>query len=229
MSVFGEKTTRDNKSAENSCKDRLNPLVSFLASLFIRLIGKTVRLKVTGEEKLAEAGGKNSNVIYAFWHNRLFLLIYAHRNRGICVMVSRSRDGDAISRTISRFGFTPMRGSSSRGGSSALLGLSKKLRKGYDAAVTPDGPRGPRYRAQMGVIHLAMTSRCPIVPVTYCASRKLVLKSWDGLIIPCPFAKSVIIYGNPVEVNGNSVLEDKRLELERRLMKITSEADSYYS
>ncbi len=95
-------------------------------------------------------------------------------------------------------------------------------------ALTPDGPLGPRYLAQMGIIHLAMTSRCPIVPVTYCASRKLVLKSWDGLIIPYPFAKSVLIYGDPVEVNESSVLEDKRLELERKLMEITREADSYY-
>lgn len=207
----------------------MNQFIPFLASLFIRLIGKTVRLKITGEEKLARARGKNSNVIYAFWHNRMFLLIYAHRNQGICVMVSRSRDGETLSRAVNRFGFTPVRGSSSRGGSFALLGLSKKLGKGYDGAVTPDGPRGPRYRAQMGIIHLAMTSRCPIVPVTYCASRKFVLKSWDGLIIPCPFTKSVLIYGEPVEVSENSVLEDKRLELERQLMKITREADSYYS
>ncbi len=207
----------------------MNQFIPFLASLFIRLIGKTVRLEITGEEKLARARGKNSNVIYAFWHNRMFLLIYAHRNQGICVMVSRSRDGETLSRAVNRFGFTPVRGSSSRGGSFALLGLSKKLGKGYDGAVTPDGPRGPRYRTQMGIIHLAMTSRCPIVPVTYCASRKLVLKSWDGLIIPCPFTKSVLIYGEPVEVSENSVLEDKRLELERQLMKITREADSYYS
>jgi lysophospholipid acyltransferase (LPLAT)-like uncharacterized protein len=144
------------------------------------------------------------------------------------VMVSRSRDGELISRTIKRLGFKPVRGSSSRGGSSALLSLSKKLENGADAAVTPDGPRGPRYRAQAGVIHLAQRSGRPVVPLTYSANRKWGFKSWDRFLFPCPFAKAVLIYGDPVEVTENSDLEDKRLELERKLMEITEKADAYY-
>ncbi len=109
-----------------------------------------------------------------------------------------------------------------------MLQLAKKLARGADSAITPDGPQGPRYHVQMGIIHLAERSGCPIIPLTYSASMKWVLKSWDGFLIPCPFARTVLIYGNPLEVSQDSNLEDKRLELEKELMKITEEADAYY-
>lgn len=183
---------------------------------------------MVGEEKIRTAREKAENVIYASWHNRILLLVYTHRHQGINVIVSRSRDGELITRTIQRFGFETVRGSSSSGGSSALLSLLKKLAGGVDVAITPDGPRGPRYHVQMGVIHLAQKSGCPIVPFTVGASRKLVLRSWDGFLIPCPFARAILIYGEPVEVGPHSNLEEKRRELEQRLMEITQRADSYY-
>jgi lysophospholipid acyltransferase (LPLAT)-like uncharacterized protein len=194
--------------------------------VFIRTVGRTLKVKPVGEEKVRRSRG---NVIYACWHNRMLLPIYTLRNRGVYAMVSRSRDGELISRTMKRLGFRLVRGSSSRGGSSALRSLSKKLENGADAAITPDGPRGPQYRAQMGVIHLAQKSGRPVVPMAYSANRKWVLKTWDRFLLPCPFARTVLIYGDPVEVDGNSNLEDKRLELEQKLMAITGKADAYYS
>jgi lysophospholipid acyltransferase (LPLAT)-like uncharacterized protein len=205
-----------------------NLFLTGLAYIFIYLVGKTIRLKVIGEEKVRTARKKTENVIYAFWHNRMLLLVYAHRHRGINVIVSRSRDGELIARTAQRFGFEAVRGSSSSGGGPAQLRLLKKLTGGVDAAVAPDGPRGPRYRVQMGVIHLGQKSGCPVIPVAVSASRKLVLKSWDGLRIPCPFARAVLIYGEPVEVSPHSGLEEKRRELEKRLMEVIQKADSYY-
>ena len=203
-------------------------LIPLLASLFVYLVGKTVRLKVIGEKKMSEARRKTENVIYAFWHNRMLLLIYVHRRQGINVIVSRSRDGEMISRTAQRFGFGTVRGSSSRGGGTAQLGLLKKLAGGADVAVTPDGPQGPRYHAQMGVIHLAQKSGCPVIPIAVGASKKLVLRSWDGFLVPCPFARAILIYGEPLEVSPHSNLEEKRHELEKRLAEITQTADSYY-
>ena len=204
-----------------------NLFLTGLASFLIRLLIKTLRLRVVGESRFKNE--RNSgNVIYAFWHNRLLLLIYTHRNQGIHVMVSHSRDGEIISQTIQRFGFRTVRGSSSRGGSSALLQLAKELASGADVAITPDGPQGPRYHVQMGIIHLAERSGCPIIPLVYSASKKWVLKSWDGFLIPCPFARAILIYGSPLEVSQGSNLEDKRLELEQELREITTEADAYY-
>jgi lysophospholipid acyltransferase (LPLAT)-like uncharacterized protein len=197
--------------------------------VFIRLTGRTMKVKSVGEDNVKKARKKRGNVIYACWHNRMLLPIYALRNRGVYAMVSRSRDGELISRTMKRLGFRLVRGSSSRGGSLALRDLSKKLENGADAAITPDGPRGPRYRAQMGVIHLAQKSGRPIMPLTYSANRKWVLKSWDRFLLPCPFTKAVLVYGDPIEVAKNSDIEDKRLELERKLTAITEEANTYYS
>ncbi len=212
-------------------KERRVPrsLIPFFASVFIRVVGRTMKVKSVGEDNVKKARKKRENVIYACWHNRMLLSIYTLRNQGVCAMVSRSRDGELISRTMKRLGFKLVRGSSSNGGSSALRSLSKKLENGADAAITPDGPRGPRYLAQMGIIHLAQKSGQPVVPITYSASRKWVLKTWDRFLVPCPFARAVFIYGDPVEVNGNSNLEDKRLELEQKLMAITGKADAYYS
>ena len=226
MSVAPEKASGESGS-EKAPRKSLDRLIPFLSSFFIRLLVKTLRLRVVGEGRFKNE--RNSgNVIYAFWHNRLLLLIYTHRNQGIHVMVSRSRDGEIISQTIQRFGFRTVRGSSSRGGSSALLQLARKLADGADVAITPDGPQGPRYHVQMGIIHLAERSGCPIIPLAYSASKKWVLKSWDGFLIPCPFARAVLVYGNPLRVSRDSELEDKRLELEKELREITTEADAYY-
>ena len=181
-----------------------------------------------GDGKMREARKKTGNVIYAFWHNRLLLLVYTHRRQGIHVMVSRSRDGEMISRTIQRFGFGTVRGSSSRGGAPAQLRLLKRLAGGVDVGVSPDGPRGPRYHVQMGVIHLAQKSGRPVIPITVAASKKLVLRSWDGFLVPCPFARAILVYGEPVEVRPHSNLEEVRQKLEKGLGEITEEADSYY-
>ncbi len=185
-------------------------------------------MKVIGEKNMRGARRKTENVIYAFWHNRMLLLIYTHRRQGINVIVSRSRDGEMISRTAQRFGFETVRGSSSRGGGPAQLGLLKKLAGGEDVAVTQDGPQGPRYHAQMGVIHLAQKSGCSVIPVAVGASKKKVLRSWDGFLVPCPFARAIFIYGEPLEVSPHSNLEEKRRELEKRLAEVTQTADSYY-
>lgn len=214
-------------------KDRiLLRLIPFLGWLFIYLIGKTVRLQVVGEERLKalkEAGG---HVIYAFWHNRLLLITYALRHRGIIVLVSSSQDGEYISRTIHKFGTGAVRGSTTYRGTQAILRMTKKLKAGYDGAVTPDGPQGPMYKVQPGVVHLAKKTGLPIVPVTYGAERKIILNSWDAFIIPHPFSRAVLIYGSPIEVpaeGSDQTVEGKRQELERRLKDITQQADDYFN
>ena len=207
-------------------------LVPILSWILIWLIGKTVRLNVIGEAKVETLRGKGRNFLYAFWHNRLLLITYCLRNRGIQVMVSSSRDGEYISRTVRRFGATPIRGSTTSGGAKGLLQMARRLRAGCDGAITPDGPQGPRYIVQPGIVNLAGKISFPILPLTYNARRKIVLHSWDAFIIPCPFTRAVLIYGDPVEVpvEANAqVLEVKRQELEEVLKDITRRADRYFN
>ncbi|NOX97232.1 MAG: lysophospholipid acyltransferase family protein [Nitrospirae bacterium] len=206
-------------------------LIPFLGWLFISLIGKTVRWKVRGEEHLKALKESGEHVIYAFWHNRLLLITYALRHRGIIVLVSSSRDGEYISRTIHKFGTGAIRGSTTSRGARALLQMTKKLKSGYDGAVTPDGPQGPKYKVQPGIVHLAQKTGLPIVPVTYGAGRKTILNSWDAFIVPHPFSRAVLVYGSPVEVPAKSsaeVREAKREELEQTLKVITQQADEYF-
>ena len=133
-----------------------------------------MRLEVFGSEHLAKAYEEHGQAILAFWHNRLLLLPFIYRYRmhlkNIVVMVSRSRDGEFVANFLDRFGFHTIRGSSSKGGGQTFTQAIKMARKGYDIAITPDGPRGPRYQVQPGVIKLAQMTSLPIVPAAYQAS-----------------------------------------------------------
>ncbi len=145
--------------------------------------------------------------------------------RNICVLASRSRDGQYISDVLDGFGFAVARGSSSRSGDVAIKEMASRLKSGMDAAVTPDGPRGPRYRVQLGVILLSQLSGVPIVPVAYDVSHKARLRSWDRFIVSLPFSRGTIIFGDPVYIEEGADDEArqsarKRLEEAMRAMDL---------
>ncbi|HUU51194.1 MAG TPA: lysophospholipid acyltransferase family protein [Nitrospinota bacterium] len=206
-------------------------LLSFFGYLIVNLIGKTLRIEYINKE-IEESIKSRRNGILAFWHGRLLLFGYIYKNqRDAYMMISQSRDGELISGFTHYMGIKTIRGSSSRGGKSAFINLARQLKKGYHAAITPDGPRGPRYKAQRGTINLAKISEAPIVPVTYNARRKKIFNSWDRFLLPLPFSKVIVIYGEPIIVPkdaDNETIEGKRLELEKNLNKITEVADKYF-
>ena len=202
---------------------------SFLARLIILFIGMTLRIETVGGENLEEAMKSRGNVIYAFWHNRMLPMTYLLRNKGINIMVSRSRDGEIISRIVSRFGAIPVRGSTKKRGGEALVRIIRRLKEGEDAAITPDGPQGPLYRAQPGAAYLAAKTSRPLVPASFSSSRRITLNSWDRFMIPIPFTRAVMVYGEPVYVSDTGKMEDKRLEIEKRLNKTTAFADAYFN
>jgi lysophospholipid acyltransferase (LPLAT)-like uncharacterized protein len=124
-----------------------------------------------------------------------------------------------------------VRGSSTRGGISGIKGLARALREGYDVAIAPDGPRGPRYEVQPGVIQLAKLSGRPIFPLTFSAIPRKVLHTWDHFIIPFPFSRGVFVWGEPIWVDraeGEGAMKQKALLLERKLLEITELADRYF-
>lgn len=146
-------------------------------------------------------------VIFCIWHNRLALCMEAYRvyarrrpGKGMAAMVSASRDGGFLSGVLECFRVQPVRGSSSRRGHQALLELTTWAERGYDLAITPDGPRGPCYVVQEGVMSLAQLTGSPIVPFSYHASRKFRAKSWDRFQIPLPFARCEMNVAEPIVV-----------------------------
>jgi len=123
-------------------------------------------------------------------------LLFAYRGRGIIILVSRSFDGEVISAVLDVFGFSTVRGSSSRGGMVGLIQIIERLRSGGRVAFTPDGPRGPKEKAKYGVGGASVKSGAPVFAVEVEVDRKWILKTWDEFIIPKPFANITIRYSN---------------------------------
>lgn len=206
-------------------------ILPFIAWLLITLWSRTLRVRFVDRQipqRLLEAG---KNVIYAFWHGRQFLLFHTHRGTGIVIPASESRDGDIQAGILTRFGFGVVRGSSKRRGERALLGLVDALRKGKSIALAVDGPRGPVYEVKQGVTYLAGKLGKPIVPVVMSARRSWILaRTWDRYLLPQPFSRCVIRYGEPIVVQGTAEeeLENKRRELETALNRLMAETDARY-
>jgi lysophospholipid acyltransferase (LPLAT)-like uncharacterized protein len=186
----------------------------------IRLVGKTLRFETEAWEnfELSHAGGKIP--IYVFWHNRIFAGTYFFRNREIVVITSQSFDGEYIARFIQRFGYGAARGSSTRGGVSALVELIRVMRKGKPAAFSIDGPKGPKYVAKAGACLLAKKTRNPMMPFVVETKNYWEVKSWDQLQIPKPFSRVRVFIGEPIFVSQDATdaeIENKRLELQKAL------------
>lgn len=207
-------------------------LASYLGPILIYLLGKTLRIKWVGEENLESVRSEKKSVIYAFWHGRMLIFTYSHRKRKIHVLISQHRDGEYIARIIHRLGFVSVRGSTTRGGSKALFEMCDKTAAGFDVAVTPDGPRGPGFEIHPGIMYVAQRSGMPIVPITNSAENRWNLSSWDRFLIPKPFSEAVIVIGRPIYVSPESTteeLEEKRNELEKRMLELTEKADGHFS
>ncbi len=207
-------------------------VLSFLGWALISLWSMSVRTRIVKSEIPGRLKAEGNNIIYAFWHGRQFLLFYNYRHARVVIPASESRDGEIQAGILKSFGFDVVRGSSKRKGAQALLGMADGLRKGKDVALAVDGPRGPRYEVKQGVTYLAGKLNKPIVPAATSAKRFWILeKIWDKYMLPWPFTKGVIVYGEPIIVRGTSEeeLESKRRELQSALIGLTREADEYFS
>lgn len=176
---------------------------AFSFNLLLRFICGSNRLTVTrGDvfETYAEQGGN----IFTFWHSRPFFLSYFYvkntRNRKLSVLVSLSRDGDYGASLVRKLKQDVVRGSTSRGGQKAVRALAARIAEGNNVAITPDGPRGPALRVSEGVIKLAQITGAKIIPISYDATRKRLLKSWDRFIVVLPFGRVHVAFGEPIEV-----------------------------
>lgn len=199
----------------------------------IRVVSATVRYqwRVTTALPISE---NDRSVIFCTWHNRLALSleIYRHyvqrtgRPHRMAAMVSASKDGGLLARVLELHGVQPVRGSTSRRGRQALLELVTWAERGYDLAITPDGPRGPCYTVQDGVISLAQLTGLPVIPVAYHLAWKIHLRSWDRFQIPLPFTKCHMSFTPAIRVPREASEEEReklRRELEDRLKSVTDD------
>jgi len=205
--------------------DPLRAAAPYLAYGFLNLVHRTSSIQWRGLEHL-EAVKRSGPFIYAFWHQRQVAFTFTHRGTPAPVLVSRSRDGELIAKTMGLFGIPAVRGSSSRGASASAKELFELLSSGSCVGITPDGPKGPARKAKEGALYLAQKSGRPILPITNAASRRLTFaKAWDRFQVPLPFSRICVAHGPPVSVGPADDLRDKALELERSLNRVTDEAD----
>jgi hypothetical protein len=189
----------------------------------MRLVAATLRYRINDPHGFM-AQKDFGPAIYCIWHNRLALCLKLyftfgrrrHQAAGLAGLVSASKDGAFLTAILERFGVQPVRGSSSRRGPQALLELTTWAERGYDLAITPDGPRGPRYTVQDGAMALAQVTGLPLVPASYHLHWKIQLKSWDRFQIPLPFSRCDIFAGRFVQVPREISAADRE-ELRKRL------------
>jgi lysophospholipid acyltransferase (LPLAT)-like uncharacterized protein len=199
-------------------------IVAALASFYLHFTGLFTKFIFAGNKTAMELDLRQ-RVIYAFWHNQQLFFLYPYRKRGkICVLVSMSKDGEYIARVLPKFKMKAMRGSTTRGGYSALRGLMDISEAGYSPVITPDGPRGPIYNSRSGIIYLAQKTRLPIIPAGAACSNKLKVNSWDKFQVPLPFGKCAVVYGEPVWVGETDDIEESRAKLTKTLNDATAEA-----
>ncbi len=209
-------------------------LVLWLAVNFGWLLFKTLRMLVRvdseGREKLEGLRSDGRSVLIAIWHGRLLLPILQHVNEGITPMISQSRDGEMITRTVEKLGFRSIRGSTSRGGKEAMLAMIKLLKNpGEVAAIMPDGPRGPRHRLKPGVVQIARESGAVILPMTWSAKRPIQFGSWDRFQLWRPFSRALVLYGDPIECPADGDFRKQCQQVETELVKLEKAADERWT
>jgi hypothetical protein len=187
------------------------------------------RVRVHGDENLKKCEAHGMPFVAVFWHYSVFPVIelIRGRGRGWAAMVSASEDGEFVARILARQGVASVRGSRNRGGLAALKGLIGLMRQGYNAAIVADGSQGPPRIMQAGAILLASKSAAPILPVVVAADRYWVFRSWDRTLLPKPFARLELWYGEPLTVQekaGAEEIERCRLEMEQRLNGLYAQA-----
>ena len=178
-----------------------------LGAAAIRLLASTWRMRTENGGELAEARRAGRRVIFALWHGELLPLLWHQRGENVAIVISEPRDGEIVAQIAESLGYATVRGSSSKGGSRALIGLMREIDAGRDGAITPDGPRGPARVFAAGAAVAAQRTGALIAPIRARADRAWRLKSWDRFLIPKPFARVTVSFGPLTAVDAASPRE----------------------
>ncbi|MEW6027562.1 MAG: lysophospholipid acyltransferase family protein [Planctomycetota bacterium] len=206
------------------------PLYWRLVKVILFAVCRSVRFGVVNAGPAQQAvPDRNRDAIFVFWHNRMFFMTYfmkiryVSRGHRLVVFSSYSKDGEIMTRLESSLGTSVIRGSTSKGAIKGLINLLRKALTGYSPVITPDGPRGPKYEVQDGLLFLAQKTGFAIIPVSWNATKFYRFKSWDSFMIPLPGAEVTVTYGEPVIARPGEDKESLRKRIRDALMKITED------
>ncbi len=195
-------------------------LITWSVYLIVRAIGPTLRFAISREEGAPEPDDSGP-FVYSFWHSCMLPAMYVYRDLKVRVMSSDSFDGEYTGRIIRKFGFVKVRGSSSRGAVRALIGMKRELDRGWTAAFTIDGPRGPKYVVKPGPVALSKMTGAPMMAFHIALDRAWTLRTWDALMIPKPFSRALIRVSAKMPVPPDA----KEAEMERWQAELQSALD----
>jgi len=197
-----------------------------------RLLFGTCRISEFGGHHLAACAANGPQpYIAAFWHYSLLQVVHKSRERPYVAMVSGSSDGEFVARILALIGSKPVRGSRRKGGLGALRAMIGEMNNGFPAAIVADGSQGPPRKAQAGAILLSSRTGAPIVPLVTSANRFHTFRSWDRTVLPLPFARLALFWGEPLFVPSDlqaGDLERYRLQLEERLNGLYGKAWAHF-
>ena len=177
-------------------------IVRVVGGALASLLARTWRMRVIHEERWTDLRDSHQSFLFVLWHESLLPLLWRHRKQGVAIVVSEARDGEHLATYAESIGYRLVRGSSTRGAARALLGAVRELDAGHPVAFTPDGPRGPRREVKQGVVAAAQRAAVPILPIHADADRAWRFASWDRFMLPKPFARVRIAYGEPFLVEA---------------------------
>jgi lysophospholipid acyltransferase (LPLAT)-like uncharacterized protein len=209
-------------------RDRRIRWTARIGLALVRLLAATWRYRVDNREVVASRRTSNQPIIFVFWHGRMLPLLWYHRHEGIAILISQHGDGEIIARVAEALGYHTVRGSTRHGAGRALLDLIRTVREGREVAITPDGPLGPAESFATGAAVVAQRTHTPIIPVGVGANRAWRLSSWDRFLIPKPFARVRIRYGQPWHLASHSTRDAaaQTPALQERLRRCTADADA---
>jgi len=199
-----------------------------LLYILIRGLHATMRVRIIGGETPQTFHDRGEGLINVFWHARLLMLPFAYTGKGAHVLISSHGDGEIIANVIKCFGFSLVRGSSSKRGKEALQEMVQLARENCDLGITPDGPRGPAEVVKPGVALLGRLTGRPVIPLAYSCSRAKRFTSWDRFMLPYPFSRGVIVWGEPLYCREGEHAEAYRQRIEKALRDVTAKADGHF-
>jgi lysophospholipid acyltransferase (LPLAT)-like uncharacterized protein len=190
-------------------------IIDHLGRPIISLWIKSCRMTLLGEDEYRKVRQAGKAVVFLVWHGKIFLAPYFFRKRGIMPLISPSRDGEIPTRIMDGWGYKIVRGSGTHFVRNAWLEMKRELEAGGEVIIVPDGPRGPDRTFKLGGIKLATETGAVLVPWSFTATRKKILRSWDRFLMPLPFGRITAAYGAPVEIARNLSAEEMERERAR--------------
>lgn len=201
----------------------------FLAK-YMHFIFKTNRWQFLHRTNIEQYWASKTPIMVCFWHNRLGMMAFSWQSEiPFHMLISGHPDGQVIAGGVSYHGIQTIAGSTNKGATDAIRRLLRVLKLGQAVGVTPDGPRGPRFSINPGLINIAKKAGVDILPMSYSTSRRIVIPSWDRLIVPLPFGKGIFICGEPIKsstITNDAALNEACDNLQQQLTAISNYADN---